>query len=207
MSPKHKPSSATSLPASALQKLQNSAGGFYAAMPRLICHIEYFIGGQDENILVSKGGRLQPTEFIIHGVFEISCNDFSFTLDGNFNPSNVFHGCFADVKLSYFLDILDNLAHFKGLIPRPEEYDKLSVIHNSLSQRSIKLMHSLFEANNNQQDTAGKVYSDENYWHDDLNPKFDITTWPVADRCKGHLESMVLTHSICPCQCMIQIIT
>ncbi|KAG2088919.1 uncharacterized protein F5147DRAFT_658541 [Suillus discolor] len=64
----------------------NSAGGFYAATPRLIRHVEYFIGGQDGNILISKGGGLQPTEFIIH--------------DGNFNPSNVFHGRFADVRLS-----------------------------------------------------------------------------------------------------------
>ncbi|KAG1897283.1 uncharacterized protein F5891DRAFT_1192231 [Suillus fuscotomentosus] len=190
MSPKCKPSSATSTPASVLQRLQNSAGGFYAAMPRLICHVEYFIGGRDGNILVSKGGGLQPTEFIIRGVFEISRNDFSFTPDGNFNPSNMFHEDFPD--------ILDNLAHFEGLIPRPEEYDKLSVIHNSLGQRSIKLMHGLFEANNDQQDTAGEVYGDENYWHDGLNPEFNIATWPVADRCKGHLESLVSTHSICP---------
>ncbi|KAG1907217.1 uncharacterized protein F5891DRAFT_1181513 [Suillus fuscotomentosus] len=214
MSPKRKPSSATSTPASVLQRLQNSSGGFYAATPRLIRHVEYFIGGQDGNILVSKGGGLQPTEFIIRGVFEISRNDFNFTPDGNFNPSNVFHGRFADVKLSCqltaarndsfrfssedFPDILDNLAHFEGLIPRPEEYDKLSVIHNSLGQRSIKLTHGLFEANNDQQDTAGEVYGDENYWHDGLNPEFDIATWPVADRCKGHLESLVSTHSICP---------
>ncbi|KAG2092940.1 uncharacterized protein F5147DRAFT_779504 [Suillus discolor] len=100
MSPKRKPSSATSTPASVLQKLQNSAGGFYAATPRLIQHVEYFIGGQDGNILISKGGRLQPTEFIIHGVFEISRNDFNLTPDGNFNPSNVFHGHFADMRLS-----------------------------------------------------------------------------------------------------------
>ncbi|KAG1809310.1 uncharacterized protein BJ212DRAFT_1484433 [Suillus subaureus] len=215
MYPKCKPSSTTSTPAPVLQKVQNSPGGFYAAMPRLIHHVEYFIGGQHRNILVSKGGGLQPTEFIICGVFEISCNDFNFTPDGNFNPSNVFHGCFADMKLSCqltaghndafrfssedFPDVLNNLAHFEGLIPRPGGYDKLSIIHDSLSQRSIKLTHSLFKANKeDQQDFAGEVYGDENYLTDSLSPNFNITTWPVADQCKGHLQGLISTNIICP---------
>lgn len=161
MPPKPKSSSTCTTPASILQKLQNSPGGFYAATPKLIRHVEYFIGGQDGNILVSKGGGLQPTEFIIRGVFEISRNDFNFTPDANFNPSNIFHGRFADVKLSCHLtagrdnafqfssedfpDVIDNLTHFEGLIPRATEYEKLSVIHNLLGQRSVKLTHSLFE--------------------------------------------------------------
>lgn len=33
---------------------------------------------------------------------------------------------------------------------------------------------------------------------DGLNPDFDIATWPVADRCKGHLHGLVSTHIICP---------
>jgi hypothetical protein len=154
-------STQASTPASIRRKLQNAPGGFYAATPKLIRHVEYFIGGQDGNILVSKGGGLRPTEFIIRGVFEISRNDFNFTPDANFNPSNVFHGRFADIKLSCqltagrddafqfssedFPDVLDNLIHFEGLIPGTREYEKLSVIHNSLGQRSIKLTHSLFE--------------------------------------------------------------
>lgn len=161
MPPKSKSSSTRKTPASILQKLQNSPGGYYAATPKLIRHVEYFIGGRDGNILVSKGGGLRPTEFIIRGVFEISRNDFNFTPDANFNPSNVFHGRFADVKLSCqltagrdnafrfssedFPDFIDNLAHFEGLIPRAAEYEKLSVVHNSLGQRSVKLTHSLFE--------------------------------------------------------------
>jgi hypothetical protein len=44
-----------------------------------------------------------------------------------------------------FLNVLDNLIHFEGLIPGMREYEKLSVIHNSLSQRSIKLTQSLFK--------------------------------------------------------------
>ncbi|KAG1857480.1 hypothetical protein F4604DRAFT_1931432 [Suillus subluteus] len=220
MPPKRKPSSTTSTSASVLQKLQNSPGGFYAATPRLIRHVEYFIGGQDGNILISKGGGLQPTEFIIRGVFEISRNDFNFTPDANFNPSNIFHGRFADVKLSCHLtagrnnafrfssedfpDVLDNLAHFEGSIPRARGYEKLSVIHNSLGQRSIKLTHSLFEVIVNKEhlerDTASEVDGDDNYSTDSdgLSSDFDITTWPVADRCKGHLQGLTSTHTIHP---------
>ncbi|KAG2098555.1 hypothetical protein BD769DRAFT_1394388 [Suillus cothurnatus] len=136
---------ATCTPASILRELHDSPEGFYAASPRLIRHVEYFIGGRDGNILVSKGG-LQAKEFIICGVFEISCNDFNFTPDANFNPSNVFHGRFSDVKLSCqliagcndrfrfssedFPDVLDNIAHFKGLIPRERDYEKLSAAKN-----------------------------------------------------------------------------
>ncbi|KAG1728760.1 uncharacterized protein EDB91DRAFT_1086000 [Suillus paluster] len=191
MSPKRKPSSATSTPASVLQKLQNSPGGFYAATPRLIHHVKYFIGGQDGNILISKGGGLQPTEFIIRGMFKISHNDFNFTPDANFNPLNVFHGCFADVKLSCHLtaghnnafrfssedfpDVLDNLAYFEGLIPR------------------VNKEHP-------EQDTTSEVDGDNNYLTnlDGLSSDFDITTWPVADRCKGCLQDLTSTHIIRP---------
>jgi hypothetical protein len=31
-----------------------------------------------------------------------------------------------------------------------------------------------------------------------LGSEFNITTWPVAERCKGHLEDLVSTHDICP---------
>ncbi|KAG2113261.1 hypothetical protein BD769DRAFT_1673797 [Suillus cothurnatus] len=208
-------STQASTPASICRKLQNAPGGFYAATPKLIRHVEYFIGGQDGNILVSKGGGLRPTEFIIHNVFEISQNDFNFTPDTNFNPSNVFHGHFADIKLSCqltaghddvfqfssedFPDVLNNLIHFEGLIPGTREYEKLSVIHNSLSQRSIKLTHSLFKASQeNQRDTTSQVDSDDNYSTNGLSSVFDITTWPVADRCKGHLQRLISTHIICP---------
>ncbi|KAG1744105.1 uncharacterized protein EDB91DRAFT_1080908 [Suillus paluster] len=174
----------------------NSPGGFYAAMPRLICHVKYFIGGQDGNILISKGGRLQPTEFIIRSMFEISHNDFNFTLDVNFNPSNIFHEDFPDV--------LNNLAHFEGSILRARGYEKLSVIHNSLGQRLIKLMHSLFEVVVNKEhperDTASEVDADDNYSTDSdgLSSDFNITTWPVADQCKGHWQGLTSTHIICP---------
>jgi len=151
---------ATHTPASILRELHDSPEGFYATSPRLIRHVEYFIGGWDGNILVSKGG-LQAKEFIIRGVFEISRNDFNFTPDANFNPSNVFHGRFSDVKLSCrliagrndrfrfssedFPDVLDNIAHFEGLIPRERDYEKLSAVSVSLGQRSIRLIHGLFE--------------------------------------------------------------
>ncbi|KAG1883850.1 hypothetical protein F4604DRAFT_1920366 [Suillus subluteus] len=213
--PPESKSPSTSTPASVLQKLRRSPGGSYAATPKLIRHVEYFIGGQDGNILVTKRGGLQPAEFIIRGVFEISRNDFNFTPDGNFNPSNVFHGRFADIKLSCqltagrndafrfssedFPDVLDNLTHFEGLIPRAREYEKFSVVHNSLGQRSIKLTHSLFEANKgDRQDTANPVCGNDNYSTNGLSSDFDITSWPVADQCKSHLQGLVSTYIICP---------
>ncbi|KAG2124746.1 hypothetical protein BD769DRAFT_1669231 [Suillus cothurnatus] len=202
----------TRTPASILRELYDSPEGFYAATPRLIRHVEYFIGGRDGNILVSKRG-LQAKEFIIRGVFEISCNDFNFTPDANFNPLNIFHGCFSDAKLSCrltagrndmfrfssedFPDVLDNIAHFEGLIPRERDYERLSAVQVSLGQRSIKLIHGLFEAKNEDEyDTASD--EDDNCSTNILSSDFDIATWPVADRCKGHLQDLTSTHNICP---------
>ncbi|KAG2087595.1 hypothetical protein BD769DRAFT_1680709 [Suillus cothurnatus] len=203
---------ATRTPASILRELHDSPEGFYAASPRLIRHVEYFIGGRDGNILVSKGG-LQAKEFIIRGVFEISRNDFNFTPDANFNPSNVFHGRFSDVKLSCqliagrndrfrfssedFPDVLDNIAHFEGLIPRERDYEKLSAVSVSLGQRSIRLIHGLFEAKNEDQyDTASDEGDDCST--NSLSSDFDISTWPVANRCRGRLEDLTSTHNVCP---------
>ncbi|KAG1890684.1 uncharacterized protein F5891DRAFT_986837 [Suillus fuscotomentosus] len=210
----------TRTPASILRELHDSSEGFgfYAASPRLIRHVEYFIGGQDGNILVAKGGP-QAKEFIIRGVFEISRNDFNFTPDANFNPSNVFHGRFSDVKLSCrltagrndmfrfssedFPDVLDNIAHFEGLIPRERDYEKLSAVHVSLGQRSIRLIHGLFELNITYQAKNQDKYDTASDEDDDcstnsLSSDFDIATWPVADRCKGHLQDLRSTHNVCP---------
>jgi hypothetical protein len=33
---------------------------------------------------------------------------------------------------------------------------------------------------------------------DSLSSDFDIATWPVADRCKGHLQDLRSTHNVCP---------
>ncbi|KAG1820128.1 hypothetical protein EV424DRAFT_1539545 [Suillus variegatus] len=206
--------SSTRTPTSILRELLDSPEGFYAASPRLIRHVEYFIGGQDGNILISKGGPgLQAKEFIIRGVFEISRNDFGFTPDANFNPSNVFHGRFSDVKLSCqltagrhdmfrfssedFPDVIDNIGDFEGLIPRERDYERLSAVHVSLGQRSIKLIHGLFEAKNKDQcDTTSD--EDDDCSTNNLSSDFDIATWPVADRCKRHLQDLASTHKICP---------
>jgi hypothetical protein len=143
-----------------LDKLQTSPGGFYAATPKLAYRAEYFPGGRDGNILIAKG-RDDDQEFIIRGVFQISRNDFYFTPDANFDPANVFHGRLSDVKLSCrltagrndsfkfasedFPAILDNLNAFEKLVPSKTNYERLSVIHDSLGHRTIKLTHSLFE--------------------------------------------------------------
>jgi hypothetical protein len=143
-----------------LEMLQNSPGGFYAATPKLAYRAEFFAGGHNGNILITKG-RNDDQEFIICGVFQISCNDFYFMPDANFDPGNVFHGCLADVKLNCrltaghnenfkfssedFPAVLDNLHAFEKLVPSKKDYEMLSVIYKSLRNRSIKLTHSLFE--------------------------------------------------------------
>ncbi|KAG2132148.1 uncharacterized protein EDB93DRAFT_1255334 [Suillus bovinus] len=212
-------SSSTCAPISAasavLDKLQNSPGGFYAATPKLAYRAEYFPGGWDGNILIAKG-RDDDQEFIVRGVFQISRNNFYFMPDANFDLANIFHGRLSDVKLSCrltagrndlfkfasedFPAILDNLRAFEKLVPSKRDYETLSVIHDSLGHRTIKLTHSLFEAkttdNENQRDPNA---SDNDATVDSsLGSEFNIATWPVAERCKGHLEDLVSTHEICP---------
>ncbi|KAG1816117.1 uncharacterized protein BJ212DRAFT_1299940 [Suillus subaureus] len=144
-----------------LDKLQTSAGGYYAAMPKLTHHAEFFAGRCDSNMLVVK--------------------------DANFDPANVFHGHLADVKLNYRLTaVLDNLCAFEKLVPSKKDYKTFSVIYDSLGQRSIKLTHNLFNIktfdDENQHDTtdARRVDSDDST-SDDLGPEFDFATWPVAE--------------------------
>ncbi|KAG2082310.1 hypothetical protein BD769DRAFT_1683300 [Suillus cothurnatus] len=154
-------------PASVLHKLKTSPGGFYAATPRLAYRTEYFSGGRDGNILITKGLNYDE-EFIIRSVFQISRDDFHFTPDGDFNPANVFHGRLADLKLSCqltagrskafefsledFPSILSNLSAFEKLVPRERLYETLSVIQGTVGRRSIKLTHRLFGAIDSDQD-------------------------------------------------------
>ncbi|KAG2045159.1 hypothetical protein BDR03DRAFT_976993 [Suillus americanus] len=178
--------------ASVLDKMQNDEGGFYAATPKLAYRAEYFAGGQKGNILIVKGRNLdEDAEFIIHGVFEISCNNFYFTPDANFNPTNPFS------------TILNNIRAFEKLVPREQDYETVSIIHDSLGHRSIKLTHSLFkakaddlEANANDEgdgDGEGSTTTAES-----LSSKYDMASWPVSDRCKGHLHELVSSHNIQP---------
>ncbi|KAG1819468.1 uncharacterized protein BJ212DRAFT_1478704 [Suillus subaureus] len=204
-------------PASVLNKLKTSSGGFYAETPRLAYCAEYFTGGRDGNILITKGLDYDE-EFIIHGVFKISRNNFFFTPDGNFNPANVFHGHLADLELSCqltaghskafkflskdFPAVVNNLSAFKNLVPKERYYETVSVIQDTIGcGRSIKLSHHLFEANDEAQ--GGTSDEDDNgstaVTHpDSLSSEFDIGTWPVANRCKGHLQDVTSKHNICP---------
>ncbi|KAG1722861.1 hypothetical protein EDB19DRAFT_1916434 [Suillus lakei] len=205
-------------PVSVLNKLQTSPRGFYAAMPRLVYCTEYFSGGRDGNILITKGLD-HDEEFIIYGVFQISCNDFCFTPDGNFNPVNVFHGRLADLNLSCWLTagrnkaikfssqdfpaVLGNLSTFEKLVPRERFYETLSVIQDTIGHRSIKLTHCLFEAIDKVQDDTSNSNNNSNSSTsatptDGLGSEFNIATWPVADRCKGHLQDIISEHNICP---------
>jgi hypothetical protein len=148
-------------PASVLNKLKTSPGGFYAGTPRLAYRAEYFTGGRDGNILITKGLDYDE-EFIIRGVFEISRNNFFFTPDGDFSPANIFHGRFTDLKLSCqltagrskafkfsskdFSTVVNNLSAFENLVPKERHYETVSVIQDAIGQgRSIKLIHHLFE--------------------------------------------------------------
>jgi hypothetical protein len=158
------PSSAlipTKTPTSVLNKLKTSPGGFYAGTPRLAYRAEYFTGGRDGNVLITKGLGYDE-ELIIRGVFEISRNNFFFTPDGDFNPANVFHGRLADLKLSCqltagrskafdfsskdFPAVVNNLSAFENLVPKQRYYETVSVIQDAIGRgRSIKLTHYLFE--------------------------------------------------------------
>ncbi|KAG1811097.1 hypothetical protein EV424DRAFT_1542644 [Suillus variegatus] len=195
-----------------------SPGGFYATMPRLAYRTEYFSGGRDGNILITKGLD-HDKEFIVHGVFQISCDDFCFTLDGNFNPANIFHGRLEDLKLSCqltagrskafkflsddFSAVVSNLSAFEKLAPRERSYETLSVIQDTqIGRRSIKLTHRLFEAIDRDQDDNTSDDSSNSSTNatptDSLGSEYNITTWPVANRCKGHLQDIVSSHHIHP---------
>ncbi|KAG2336696.1 hypothetical protein BDR05DRAFT_1005627 [Suillus weaverae] len=198
----HKLSSSTrsspKTPASVLNKLQTSAGGFYAAMPRLVYRTEYFAGGRDGNILITKG-QDNDEEFIMCGVFQISRNDFHFTPDANYDPANIFHGRLADLKLNCqltagrnkafkfssedFSAVLDNLSAFEKSVPRPRYYETHSVIRDTIGHRSIKLTHRLFQA---------KDKADDDTSSSDSNGDGNSST------CTGHLQDIISTHNICP---------
>ncbi|KAG1801802.1 hypothetical protein EV424DRAFT_1545375 [Suillus variegatus] len=171
---------------------------------------EYF-SERTGNILITKGLD-HNEEFIICGVFQVSHDDFYFTLDGNFNPANVFHGHLADLKLScqliagrskafkYSLDdfsaIVSSLSAFEKLAPRERSHETLSVIWDTIGCRSIKLTHRLFEAINRDQDD--NTSDDNNTPTGSLGSEYDIAMWLVANQCKGHLQDIVFSHNICP---------
>ncbi|KAG1780095.1 hypothetical protein EV702DRAFT_1043443 [Suillus placidus] len=199
----HKLSSSTrsspKTPASVLNKLQTSAGGFYAAMPRLVYRTEYFAGGRDGNILITKG-QDNDEEFIMRGVFQISRNDFHFTPDANYDPANIFHGRLADLKLNCQLTAAPLRNQFQGRdIMRPtvlfgtlSATDQSSSLTISFKPRT-KLMMILVAADSN-----GDGDGNSSTCTDGLSSEFDIATWPVADRCQGHLQDIISTHNICP---------
>ncbi|KIK32139.1 hypothetical protein CY34DRAFT_27266 [Suillus luteus UH-Slu-Lm8-n1] len=185
-----------------LDKLQTSAGGYYAAMPKLAHCAEFFAGRHDGNMLVVKG-QDDNQEFIIRGVFQISRNDFYFTPDANFDPANVFHGHLADFSSDDFSAVLDNLRAFEKLVPSKKDYETFSVIYDSLGQRSIKLTHNLFDIktfdDENQHDATDARRADSNdSTSDDLGPEFNFAIWPVAERCKDPLQELLSTHDIQP---------
>ncbi|OAX30739.1 hypothetical protein K503DRAFT_178495 [Rhizopogon vinicolor AM-OR11-026] len=95
-----------------------------------------------------------------------------------------------------------------------------------LGQRSIKLIHSLFEAKKSESNERSGWWSsmitmtkilpsqpvsskqpigtivifltDRFATTDSIGSDFNIGTWPVADRCKDHLQDLISTHEIRP---------
>jgi hypothetical protein len=143
-----------------LAKLQRQDGGFYAATLNLVSQAEYFQGWREGDVLIPKN-TAGDKELTLHVVFQISCSNFYFTPDANFDPANtMFNGKFVDAKLSCHLvptrhkdfhfssndfpAIYDNLRAFEKLIQQDHESETLSAIHTAAGIDSIKLVHHLF---------------------------------------------------------------
>ncbi|KIJ09101.1 hypothetical protein PAXINDRAFT_17803 [Paxillus involutus ATCC 200175] len=201
--------------------LSQETKGFYAGKERLTALSEYYGGGpRNGDVLVIKGIDID-VEFIVRGVFQISRNDFYFTADANFDPANVFHGKFADVKLSCRLSAarseefkwaaedystaIDNIRSFEKMIGKETGSEVTSIIQETLGKPSIKLTHSLFQKKtdpDNEAEAAGEAASNAEAAStdtlEDLGPDFSMERWPVADRCKAELQNLLSTHDIQP---------
>ena len=117
-------------------------GGAVTGAPLSTQNLE-FRPAKTGNILVVKHG--DNVEFILQGVFQVTHNNFFFTPDGCFNPTNTLNTRFQDVKLNCQLTIpqansfpfaiadypmcIENLRMIKKII----KYDKKSKVMSSLS--------------------------------------------------------------------------
>ncbi|KIJ09216.1 hypothetical protein PAXINDRAFT_17684 [Paxillus involutus ATCC 200175] len=168
------------------------------------------------NIIITKGSETED-EFILRGVFQISRNDFYFNPDANFNPANVFHGCFADVKLSCRLTVphgedfcytindyattIENICALQKLAHKPEAEEYVSIIQEALGKPQIKLCHTLFEKKQEsaeEEQNSSTEASSTGTAVENLGPEFSMETWPVAERCQLQLQELLPTHDICP---------
>ncbi|KAH7924254.1 hypothetical protein BV22DRAFT_1165729 [Leucogyrophana mollusca] len=199
-----------------LEKLRTAPNGTYAATPNLASTAEYFQGGREGDVLVSKLGETHE-EYLLRGVFDISRNDFYFVPDGNFNPANSFQGKFEDVKLSCrltashhkdfkfsredFHAIVKNIHALENLIPKEKNEEVKSIIQPSAAGDTIRLSHSLFkkkthtaeDGDNDQDSVSSDALTDPS-----LGPDFEMSTWPVATNCKSVLNELATSHVIQP---------
>lgn len=131
----------------------------YAGFPLSIKDFE-FRSAKLGDILVAKEG--QESEFIMRGIFQITCNDFFFMPDGSYKPGNAINSQFKDVKLSCHLaapppntyafavtdfpTCVENLRNLEKII-KPDKKDEItsSLTSSVLGSIQIKLSHALFE--------------------------------------------------------------
>ncbi|KAI6012861.1 hypothetical protein PISMIDRAFT_108319 [Pisolithus microcarpus 441] len=186
----------------------------YVCVPNLVQYIE-FQTGKNGDVLIWKNA---DTEFTLKGVFQIACNDFYFTPDGNFDPANSFSSQFQDTKLSCrltaptspdyqlfnddFPKCVNNLRNLEKMIKPNKEIEIMSGLTEHLGKTQFKISHALFEVCDIRQKTGdGESNSTIADTMDDsasLGPEFAMESWPVLARCQPHLQELYETHDICP---------
>ncbi|OAX31960.1 hypothetical protein K503DRAFT_805633 [Rhizopogon vinicolor AM-OR11-026] len=143
---------------------------------------------------------------------------FYFTPDANFDPANVFQERFADVKLNCrltagrdeafkyssedFPAVLDNLRALEKLVPKERDYETQR--HSRDARSAVDQTHTVCskqKLSNEDQDGGhhdNEDSSESTTTADSIGSDFNIATWPVADRCKGHCQDLISTHEIRP---------
>ncbi|KAF8132271.1 hypothetical protein EV363DRAFT_1073599, partial [Boletus edulis] len=163
------------------------------------------------DILVVKNST--DSEFILRGVYQVACNDFFLSPDGNYNPENALGTRFQDVKLNCriippvssaysfaiddFIPCIDNLHAFERLLKHDRGESVGGMVHGSiLGTTQVKVTHALFEPRLTPLVSTflRLMYSSDG----ELGPEFAMETWPVAPRCIDSLQELISTHDICP---------
>ena len=149
-----------------LEKLQTLSDGFYLGDPNITTHATWYIGMEQEGNILISSIHDHPTEFILHGAFEIDKRDFCFGPEGNYYPNNAYGAKLADAKATCrllpihdpkfkfsvddFPTIISNIQKLESIAPVLKGDIISSCIYTSQdgsspSFNSIRITHSLFE--------------------------------------------------------------
>ncbi|KAG1722366.1 hypothetical protein EDD22DRAFT_935595 [Suillus occidentalis] len=114
----------------------------------------------------------------------------------------MFNGKFADAKLSCHLVPTRHKDFRFSSDDFPAIYDNFA-IHTAAGINSIKLVHHLFtvkptEESQDQYTINPQGDDTSSDTATNLGSEFEISNWPVADRCKGHLADLAQTHIVNP---------